>query len=85
MALHKYKLGQLVEFLPRSRDSNIPPGHYKIQRQLPSDTGALQYRVKHAVDGHERVVVETQIAPAPVSTSERSTVFERMSPRPGSE
>jgi hypothetical protein len=81
MALHKYKIGQLVEFLPRSRDSNIPRGQYKIQRQLPSDSGVLQYRVKHAADGHERVVIETQISATSTPMSERASVFERMPPR----
>ncbi len=81
MALHKYKIGQLVEFLPRARDSNIPRGQYKIQRQLPSEGGILQYRVKHAADGHERVVVEAQIA---VAAGERSTVFDRLVTNPKS-
>lgn len=76
MDLHKFKIGQVVEFLPRSRDSNIPRGQYKIQRLLPSDSGALQYRVKHATDGHERVVMETQISVSSAVMSERDKVFD---------
>lgn len=75
---HKYKIGQIVEFLPRSRDSNIPRGQYKIQRLLPSEAGVQQYRVKHATDGHERVVIESQIAVSTAMVSERSSVFDRM-------
>jgi hypothetical protein len=62
MGRHKYNIGQVVEFLPGPRDGNIPRGRYKVQRLLPSETTDLQYRVKHAVDGHERVVLESQLA-----------------------
>ncbi len=62
MTHHKYAVGQIVEFRPGTQDGRIPRGQYKIQRQLPSETRDLQYRVKHNVDGHERVVVESQLA-----------------------
>lgn len=62
MTQHKFKVGQPVEFLPGPRDANVPRGRYKIQRLLPSETRDPQYRVKHAVDGHERVVPESQLA-----------------------
>jgi hypothetical protein len=62
MARHKYQIGQVVDFMPSARDGNVPRGRYKIQRLLPSETRDLQYRVKHTVDGHERVVVESQLA-----------------------
>ena len=59
---HKFAVGQTVVFLPGSLDRNIPRGSYRIERQLPSETRDLQYRVKHAGDGHERVVLESQLA-----------------------
>jgi hypothetical protein len=62
MTNHKFTVGQMVEFLPGPRDGNVPRGKYKVQRLLPSETKDLQYRVKHAVDGHERVVAESQLA-----------------------
>ena len=62
MSGHKFKIGEVVEFLPGPRDGNVPRGRYKVQRLLPSETRDAQYRVKHAVDGHERVVVESQLA-----------------------
>jgi hypothetical protein len=61
MTLHKFAVGQTVDLRPSPGERNIPSGRYKIQRQLPSETRDLQYRVKHAVDGHERVVLESQI------------------------
>ncbi len=62
VTLHKFQVGQVVDFLPGPRDANIPRGRYKVQRLLPSETRDPQYRVKHAVDGHERVVPESQLA-----------------------
>jgi hypothetical protein len=61
MAHHKFTVGQTVDFVPAAGDTNVPRGKYKIQRLLPSETRDLQYRVKHAVDGHERVVRESQL------------------------
>lgn len=82
MAQHRYKAGQVVEFLPRSRDGNIPRGPYRITRLLPGEGGNVQYRVQHAADGHERVVMETQIAPSSGAMSERDAVFDRVAARP---
>lgn len=62
MTQHKFAVGQTVAFRPGTQDGRVPRGQYKIQRQLPSETRDLQYRVKHNVDGHERVVVESQLA-----------------------
>ncbi len=62
---HKFKVGQVVEFVPGPRDANIPRGRYKVQRLLPSETRDPQYRVKHAADNHERVMPESQLAAEP--------------------
>ena len=61
-ASHKYTIGQVVQFLTGPQDGTVPRGRYKVQRQLPSETRDLQYRVKHVVDGHERVVRESQLS-----------------------
>jgi hypothetical protein len=61
MTRHKYAVGQTVDFLPGALDGNVPRGRYKIQRLLPSETKDLQYRVKHVVDGHERVVLQSRL------------------------
>ncbi len=65
MTTHKFKVGQVVAFQPGARDANIPRGRYKIQRLLPSETRDPQYRVKHAVDSHERVMAESQLTADP--------------------
>ncbi|MBV8096366.1 MAG: hypothetical protein JOY71_03660 [Acetobacteraceae bacterium] len=64
MPQHKFTVGQIVEFLARPRDPldrNVPRGNYTIERLLPSETKDLQYRVKHTVDGHQRVVAQSQL------------------------
>lgn len=62
MSSHKFAVGQMVEFLPNLRDYSIPSGRYKIQRLLPVERREFQYRVKHMIDGHERIAFEAQIA-----------------------
>ena len=61
MNRHKFAIGQVVSFLPGLGELNVLPGRYKIQRLLPSETRDNQYRVKHSVDGHERVVPESKL------------------------
>jgi hypothetical protein len=61
MELHKFKLGQSVEFVPS--DLRLKPlGVFKIVRVLPRERGIQQYRVKSVKDGHERVVMEAELA-----------------------
>jgi hypothetical protein len=62
MNRHKFAVGQEVNFLRGPGDMHVAPGRYKIQRLLPSETKDNQYRVKHSVDGHERVVSESKLA-----------------------
>ncbi len=62
MSIHKFAVGQTVDFLPGPGDANVPRGKYRIQRLQPSETKDPQYRVKHAVDGHERIVGESNLA-----------------------
>jgi hypothetical protein len=63
MNQHRFSVGQVVDFLPGPRDQNVRPGKYRIERLLPSETGDLQYQVKHAMDVYGRVVSESQLAP----------------------
>lgn len=62
MAQHKFKAGQLVE--PRGRmGTSVPPGPFSIVRLLPPEGRENQYRLKSKRDGHERVVLESDLAP----------------------
>lgn len=62
MPLHRFSVGQKVSFHPGSVDLRRLRGSYTIVRPLPSETRDQQYRVKSDFDGHERVVLESQLA-----------------------
>ncbi len=57
MALHRYKVGQLVGLL-RSRLQMPGAGDYKILTLLPPTEGENQYRIKGRSEPFERVVKE---------------------------
>ncbi len=59
--LNKFKPGQSVEFV--ASDLRLTPlGSFKIVRAMPSERGIQQYRIKSDRDGHERVVMEADLA-----------------------
>ncbi len=59
--LHKFKPGQSVEFV--ASDLRLKPlGVFKIVRAMPSERGIQQYRIKSVMDGHERIVMEGDLA-----------------------
>ncbi len=61
--VHKFKVGTTVRFSPPAFGSSARPGTYTIVRQLPPEATECHYRVKSAEDGHERMVVESQLKP----------------------
>jgi hypothetical protein len=62
MNLHKFKLGQTVSIVGGRRQGAPPPGRFEVVRLLPETAGNNQYRVRSKHDGHERVVMETDLA-----------------------
>ena len=50
MSGHKYKIGQLVDYLGRERASGV----YQITQLLPPEGEAFQYRIKNVNEPHER-------------------------------
>ncbi len=61
MAAHKFITGQRVQFSPNGFDGSAQRGTYVVVRGMPSETRDLQYRIKDPRDGHERVVLESQL------------------------
>lgn len=61
MTLHKYKIGQTVEYTPLR--SGIPPSSrdYKIIRLQPAEEGLPIYRIKSSNEAYERVAKETEL------------------------
>ncbi|HKT19381.1 MAG TPA: hypothetical protein VJR47_15135 [Stellaceae bacterium] len=58
--LHKFKIGQSVEFAGGGVQPK-PLGVFKIVRVMPSERGIHQYRIKSVTDGHERMAVESEL------------------------
>ena len=58
MPYHRFKVGQTVVAPSGVRDALIPRGPYVIVRLLPPIDDEPHYRVKSAVDGHERALLE---------------------------
>jgi len=61
MAMHKFSVGQTLNFSPGLREDSRSKGRYKVVRQLPEAGSTLQYRIKSETDGQERVVREDQV------------------------
>jgi hypothetical protein len=63
MSEHKYRIGQAVEFFPERGVEHTAKGRFKIVRLLLDERDAPCYRIKHEVDGHERMVGEGELGP----------------------
>ncbi len=61
MIAHKFSAGDRVQFQPGRFDVNVRPGVYTIVRRMPVTGTSCQYRVKSALDNHERVIDEAQL------------------------
>jgi hypothetical protein len=60
MAGHKYKVGQLVNYLGRERASGV----YEVTQLLPPEGETAQYRIKNPNEPHERVAKENELRAA---------------------
>ena len=60
MSGHKYKVGQLVDYLDRERASGV----YQITQLLPPEGEAFQYRIKNVNEAHERIAREYELRSA---------------------
>jgi hypothetical protein len=60
MKARKYRSGQVVTMTP-SRARHAPKGRFEITRLLPVEQGTYQYRIRSVMDGHERVVLESEL------------------------
>jgi hypothetical protein len=57
---HKFKTGQLVNYLSREGASGV----YQITQLLPPEGEAFQYRIKNVNEPHERVAKEHELRSA---------------------
>lgn len=59
--MHKFRVDQAVEFFPDRGIDQKARGRYTVVRLLPMEGNTPQYRIKHKVDGHERMVREDEL------------------------
>jgi hypothetical protein len=64
MIKHRFIAGDRVSVSPDRTNINARPGIYTIVRTMPVTGTVCQYRVKNALDSHERVLDEAQLTPA---------------------
>jgi hypothetical protein len=57
MSRHKFKVGQLVNFISRDGAS----GAYQVTQLLPPEGEVFQYRIKNVNEPHERVANESEL------------------------
>ena len=63
MSEHKYRVGQAVEFFPDRGVERTAKGRFKIVGLFLGEGNSPRYRIKHEVDGHERMVGESELGP----------------------
>ncbi|MBV9119012.1 MAG: hypothetical protein JOY63_16765 [Acetobacteraceae bacterium] len=64
MVKHKFTTGDRVAVVADKDNPNVRLGIYAVVRALPLAGSGPQYRVKHALDSHERVIDEAQLRAA---------------------
>ena len=60
MQPHKFAVGQQVSVSP-NRYGVLRHEAFEVARLLPQEHGTWQYRIKSVADGHERVVLESEL------------------------
>ena len=71
MPLHRFAVGQSIEFAPGRLDTTATRGAYTVVRLHPDEPNDREYRVKSAHDGQERVVRESDLGRSETSKPER--------------
>jgi hypothetical protein len=64
MVKRKFTTGDRVAVVLDRNNPNVQPGIYTVVRALPVAGFGPQYRVKHILDSHERVIDEAQLRAA---------------------
>jgi hypothetical protein len=62
MAHHKFKVGQLVDFVPSRSGMPTSGRQYEVLRLLPVEAGEFLYRVKSKGETFERVAKESELS-----------------------
>lgn len=62
MVLHRFKMGQSVNFAPSRRDFPSSGRRYEIVRQLPLEGSEPLYRIKSKEELYERIAKESELS-----------------------
>lgn len=57
----KFKVGQMVDFMPTNRSVPSSVRSYKVLRVLPNEGGEQLYRIKTISEAFERVARESEL------------------------
>ncbi|MTD93464.1 hypothetical protein GIW81_03835 [Hyphomicrobium sp. xq] len=57
----KYRVGQMVDFVPSQRGLAASARSYKIVKLLPSEGGERLYRIKTIAEVFERIARESEL------------------------
>lgn len=60
-ATPKFKVGQMVDFVPSQRGLVASARSYKIMRLMPNEGGERLYRIKTIAEAFERVARESEL------------------------
>jgi hypothetical protein len=58
--MHKFHLGQMVAFNPQK--GWAARGAYVVRAKLPERDGEFEYRIRSAIEEHERLARESELA-----------------------
>jgi hypothetical protein len=58
---HRFKIGNMVHFIPNRARNNAAEGPYEILALLPECDGNFQYRVKNSLEQYQRIVQERDL------------------------
>lgn len=58
---HKFKVGQMVDFMPSKSAVPAAARSYKIMSLVPSEGGECLYRIKTVAEAFERIARESEL------------------------
>lgn len=61
VGVHKFKIGQSVNYTSTAGGAGRGNGIYKITQLLPPEGDDFQYKIKSTAEAHERVAKESQL------------------------
>ena len=60
-SIHKFKVGQMVDFVPSKSGVPASARSYKVVSLLPTEGGERLYRIKTIAEAFERIARESEL------------------------